>query len=104
MTFGITDLLPPPLPQPPATKLGIHSVNWWGDPHHPDSGFKSDDPKVVSRHMDLMIAAGFEYNVMNWRGAAVNPTQHRAVAAWIKEAESRAYALTEGVLMGKVIY
>lgn len=87
--FGITNLLPPLPPQPAPTRLGIHSVSWWGDPHHPDAGFKSDDPAVVARHMTMMIDAGITYNILNWRGATVNPTQHRAVGAWIKEAESR---------------
>jgi hypothetical protein len=87
--MSLISLLPPQLPQPPATRLGIHSVNWWGDPKHPDVGFKSDDPATVARHMDMMMQSGITYNVMNWRGATVNPTQHRAVSAWIAEAENR---------------
>lgn len=88
-SFAINNLLPPQPVQPPPTKLGVHSVNWWGDSHHPDSGFKSDDPQVISRHMDLMISAGIQYNVCNWRGDKVNPTQHRAFLGWITEAQKR---------------
>lgn len=93
-SFAIADLLPAQLPAPQPTKLGVHSMNWWGDPHHPDAGFKSNDPATVARHMDMMIAAGFQYNIMNWRGATVNPTQHASVGAWIAEAERRGNLIT----------
>lgn len=85
----ITDLLPQTPAPPPATLLGVHSVNWWGDPRHPDVGWKSDDPKVVARHMHMMIEAGIRYNVMNWRGSKANPTQHAALLAWIAQAEAQ---------------
>lgn len=73
----------------PQRKLKAHVVGWFGSSGHIDVGYHSDDPKIISRQMDLLHAVGVYGTIHDWRGSAVNPTQHAALLGWTAEAQLR---------------
>ena len=70
------------------TKILVRGMLWFGDPRHWDSGYRSDDPKQVSRQVDDMMSRGIDGVIVAWYGPN-EKQKNRALELLLHEAERR---------------
>ena len=50
------------------TRIYTRYMPWFGDPHHRDVGYRSDDRQQVSRQVADMISRGISGAIVDWYG------------------------------------
>src|SRR5207302_3455896 len=50
------------------TRIYARYMPWFGDPHHRDVGYRSDDPQQVSRQVADMMSRGIQGAIVDWYG------------------------------------
>ncbi|MGH3428565.1 MAG: hypothetical protein ACRDQZ_13520 [Mycobacteriales bacterium] len=68
-----------------------HMMAWFGDGNpmkiHRQTGYKSNDPAVISKQLMLMRSIGVQGVIVTWMGTAVNPFLHDATKKILAECE-----------------
>src|SRR5512146_2121209 len=69
------------------TRIYAHLMGWFGDSHHMDVGYRSDDPLQVRRQIEDMISRGIDGVMIDWRGSSSSDITNRATRLVRQEAE-----------------
>ena len=72
------------------TRIYTRYMPWFGDPHHRDIGYRSDDAKQVARQVADMISRGIQGAIVDWYGPRSGPKNDSTILL-MKEAEDRGW-------------
>jgi hypothetical protein len=70
------------------TRIYVRYMPWFGDPHHRDVGYHSDDRRQVNRQVADMIGRGIQGAIVDWYGPDSELHNHSTMLL-MKEAESQ---------------
>jgi len=70
------------------TRLYTRYMPWFGDPHHHDVGYRSDDPQQSARQVADMISRGLQGAIVDWYGPD-SGLKNQSTILLMKEAERR---------------
>jgi len=68
------------------TRLYTRYMPWFGDPHHRDVGYRSDDPKEIALQVADMISRGIQGAIVDWYGPD-SGLRNQSTILLVKEAE-----------------
>jgi hypothetical protein len=68
------------------TRLYTRYMPWFGDPHHHDVGYRSDDPQQSARQVADMISRGLQGAIVDWYGPD-SELKNQSTMLLMKEAE-----------------
>ena len=68
------------------TKIYVRYMPWFGDPHHRDVGYRSDDPQQVSQQVADMLSRGIQGAIVDWYGPD-SGAKNQSTMLLMKEAE-----------------
>ncbi|MBZ5681991.1 MAG: hypothetical protein LAO24_17975 [Acidobacteriia bacterium] len=72
------------------TRIYVRYMPWFGDPHHRDVGYRSDDQQQVSRQVSDMISRGIQGAIVDWYGPG-SGLKHESTLLVMKEAERQGF-------------
>src|ERR1700720_307073 len=67
------------------TRIYTRYMPWFGDQHHQDVGYRSDDPQQVRRQVADMISRGIQGAIADWYGPEAS-LKNQSVMLLMKEA------------------
>ena len=78
------------------TRIYVRYMPWFGDAHHRDVGYRSDDQQQVGRQVADMISRGIQGAIVDWYGPESGSKNQSAILL-IKEAEHQGleFAISE---------
>ena len=68
------------------TRIYTRYMPWFGDPHHRDVGYRSDDRQQVSRQVTDMVSRGIQGAIVDWYGPS-SGLKNQSTLLLMKEAE-----------------
>lgn len=83
------------------TKIFVRLMLWFGDPKHIDMGYRSDDPRQVTRQVDDMQSRGIDGAIVDWYGPGNTP-RNRALKELLKTSEDRNFLVAVSIDNGAV--
>jgi hypothetical protein len=79
------------------TRLYTRYMPWFGDPHHRDVGYRSDDPKEIALQVADMMSRGIQGAIVDWYGPD-SGLKNQSTILLMKEAERQSgfeFAISE---------
>jgi hypothetical protein len=79
------------------TRLYTRYMPWFGDPHHRDVGYRSDEPEQIARQVGDMISRGLQGAIVDWYGPD-SGLKNQSTILLMKEAERQSafeFAISE---------
>lgn len=68
----------------------VHVMGWFGDGHtYPMTTYKSNDPLVVSKQIDMMKDCGVGGIILTWQGVTVNKFLHQTAIEMSQQCSER---------------
>jgi len=61
------------------TRIFARYMPWFGDSHHRDVGYRSDDPQQVARQVADMLSRGIEGAIIDWYGPDSGPKNQSTI-------------------------
>lgn len=72
------------------TRIYTRYMPWFGDPHHRDIGYRSDDAEQVARQVGDMISRGIQGAIVDWYGPR-SGAKNDSTILLMKEAERQGF-------------
>lgn len=72
------------------TRIFTRYMPWFGDPHHRDIGYRSDDAEQVARQVGDMVSRGIQGAIVDWYGPHSGP-KNESTMLLMKEAERQRF-------------
>ena len=78
------------------TRILVRYMPWFGDEHHINIGYRSDDAREIARQIDDMVSRGIDGAIVDWYGPSAT-FKNRSTEMLLKEAERRGGAFSVGI-------
>jgi hypothetical protein len=72
------------------TRIYTRYMPWFGDPHHRDVGYRSDDAQQIARQVADMMSRGIQGAIVDWYGPR-SGTKNESTILLMKEAERQGF-------------